>query len=54
MELSEDPHLEPILWGLFLIMYLIALLGNLLIILAVISDSNLHSHVLLPLQTAFI
>jgi olfactory receptor len=54
MELSEDPHLETILWGLFLIMYMIALLGKLLIILVVISDSHLHSHVLLPLQPAFI
>ncbi|EHB01224.1 Olfactory receptor 7A17 [Heterocephalus glaber] len=40
---SEDPDLQPILFGLFLSMYLVTVLGNLLIILAVISDSNLHT-----------
>ncbi|XP_004633089.1 olfactory receptor 7D4-like [Octodon degus] len=41
--LSEDPELQPILFGLFLSMYLITVLGNLLIILAVTSDSRLHT-----------
>ncbi|KAM4889394.1 olfactory receptor 7E24-like [Thomomys bottae] len=41
--LSEDPHLQPILFGLFLSMYLITVLGNLLIILAVTSDPHLHT-----------
>ncbi|XP_010629154.1 olfactory receptor 7G3-like [Fukomys damarensis] len=41
--LSDDPHLQPILLGLFLSMYLVTVLGNLLIILAVISDSHLHT-----------
>ncbi|XP_059015056.1 olfactory receptor 7E178-like [Mustela lutreola] len=41
--LSDDPELEPILFGLFLSMYLVTLLGNLLIILAVSSDSHLHT-----------
>ncbi|KFO21236.1 olfactory receptor 7G3 [Fukomys damarensis] len=41
--LSDDPHLQPILFGLFLSMYLVTVLGNLLIILAVISDSHLHT-----------
>ncbi|XP_028377138.1 olfactory receptor 7A17-like [Phyllostomus discolor] len=41
--LSEDPELQPILFGLFLCMYLITVLGNLLIILAVSSDSHLHT-----------
>ncbi|XP_027810776.2 olfactory receptor 7E24-like [Marmota flaviventris] len=40
--LSEDPDLQPILFGLFLSMYLVTVLGNLLIILAVSSDS-LHT-----------
>ncbi|XP_036901848.1 olfactory receptor 7A10-like [Sturnira hondurensis] len=40
--LSEEPELQPILFGLFLTMYLITVLGNLLIILAVSSDSHLH------------
>ncbi|XP_047386573.1 olfactory receptor 18-like [Sciurus carolinensis] len=43
MRLSEDPDLQPILFGLFLYMYLITVLGNLLIILAVSSDSHLHT-----------
>ncbi|XP_035888347.1 olfactory receptor 7A17-like [Phyllostomus discolor] len=40
--LSEEPELQPILFGLFLCMYLITMLGNLLIILAVSSDTHLH------------
>ncbi|XP_040846044.1 putative gustatory receptor clone PTE01 [Ochotona curzoniae] len=43
MGLSEDPKLKPLLLGLFLSMYLVTLLGNLLIILAVTSDSHLHT-----------
>ncbi|VTJ86585.1 Hypothetical predicted protein, partial [Marmota monax] len=42
MSLSEDPEIQTILFGL-LIMYLVAVLGNLLIILAVGSDSHLHT-----------
>ncbi|XP_034366722.1 olfactory receptor 867 [Arvicanthis niloticus] len=41
--LSDDPDLQPILFGLFLSMYLVTVLGNLLIILAVSSDSHLHN-----------
>ncbi|EFB19527.1 hypothetical protein PANDA_021793, partial [Ailuropoda melanoleuca] len=41
--LSEDPELQPLLFGLFLSMYLITVFGNLLIILAVGSDSHLHT-----------
>ncbi|XP_023422001.1 olfactory receptor 7D4-like [Cavia porcellus] len=41
--LSQDPKLQPILFGLFLTMYLVTVLGNLLIILAVSSDSQLHT-----------
>ncbi|XP_024412816.4 olfactory receptor 7A5 isoform X1 [Desmodus rotundus] len=40
---SETPGLQPLLFGLFLCMYLITVLGNLLIILAVSSDSQLHT-----------
>ncbi|XP_010633301.1 olfactory receptor 7E24 [Fukomys damarensis] len=40
---SEDPDLQPVLFGLFLSMYLVTVLGNLLIILAVSSDSHLHT-----------
>ncbi|XP_062967219.1 olfactory receptor 7G1-like [Cynocephalus volans] len=42
-EVTEDPELQPLLFSLFLSMYLVTVLGNLLIILAVISDSHLHT-----------
>ncbi|KAM5238065.1 olfactory receptor 7D4-like [Ctenodactylus gundi] len=41
--LSRDPELPPLLLELFLIMYLVTALGNLLIILAVVSDPHLHT-----------
>nr|XP_035932089.1 olfactory receptor 7A17-like [Halichoerus grypus] len=41
--LSEEPELQPIIFGLFLSMYLLTVLGNLLIVLAVSSDSHLHT-----------
>ncbi|XP_030158529.1 olfactory receptor-like protein OLF4 [Lynx canadensis] len=40
---SEEPALQPLIFGLFLSMYLIAVFGNLLIILAVSSDPRLHT-----------
>ncbi|ELK25470.1 Olfactory receptor 7A5 [Myotis davidii] len=40
---SEDPLLQPLILGLFLSMYLITVVGNFLIILAVSSDSHLHT-----------
>ncbi|XP_070270112.1 olfactory receptor 7A17-like [Myotis yumanensis] len=40
---SEEPALQPLIFGLFLSMYLITVLGNLLIILVVSSDSHLHT-----------
>ncbi|XP_053524033.1 olfactory receptor 1I1 [Artibeus jamaicensis] len=40
--LSEKPENHTPLFGLFLSMYLVTMLGNLLIILAVSSDSHLH------------
>jgi olfactory receptor len=41
--LSDDPELQPILFVLFLSMYMITVLGNLLIILATTTDSHLHT-----------
>ncbi|XP_057565386.1 olfactory receptor 7A10-like [Hippopotamus amphibius kiboko] len=41
--LSEDPELQPLLFRMFLSMYLVTVLGNLLIILAVTSDAHLHT-----------
>ncbi|KAF7465437.1 Hypothetical predicted protein [Marmota monax] len=43
MGLSDDPDLQPLLFGLFLSMYLVTVLGNLLIIMGVSSDSHLHT-----------
>ncbi|XP_046527925.1 olfactory receptor 7A17-like [Equus quagga] len=40
---SEEPELQPLIFGLFLSMYLITVFGNLLIILGTISDSHLHT-----------
>ncbi|XP_074206131.1 olfactory receptor 7A17-like [Camelus bactrianus] len=40
---SQDPEQQPLIFGLFLSMYLVTVFGNLLIILAVISDSHLHT-----------
>ncbi|XP_004434399.2 PREDICTED: olfactory receptor 7G2-like [Ceratotherium simum simum] len=41
--LTDDPELQPLLFCLFLSMYVVTILGNLLIILAVLSDSHLHT-----------
>ncbi|XP_030158603.1 olfactory receptor-like protein OLF4 [Lynx canadensis] len=43
MGFSEEPELQPLIFGLFLSMYLITVFGNLLILLAVRSDSHLHT-----------
>ncbi|XP_037363884.1 olfactory receptor 7A17-like [Talpa occidentalis] len=41
--LSEEPKLQPHIFGLFFSMYLTTVLGNLLLIVAVSSDSRLHT-----------
>ncbi|ELW64371.1 Olfactory receptor 7A17 [Tupaia chinensis] len=41
--LSEELKLQPLIFVIFLSMYLITVCGNLLIILATISDSHLHT-----------
>ncbi|XP_006874358.1 PREDICTED: olfactory receptor 7A17-like [Chrysochloris asiatica] len=41
--LSEEAEMQPLLFVLFLSMYLVTFTGNLLIILAIIKDSHLHT-----------
>ena len=41
--LSERPEQQPLLFGIFLAMYLVTMLGDLLIILAIGSDPHLHT-----------
>ncbi|XP_037674327.1 olfactory receptor 7A17-like [Choloepus didactylus] len=41
--LSEDTEVQSLLFWLFLVMYLVTFFGNLLIILAIFSDSHLHT-----------
>ncbi|MBZ3883312.1 Olfactory receptor 7G1 [Sciurus carolinensis] len=41
--LTEDPALQPLIFSLFLSMYLVTVLGNLLIILAISSVPHLHT-----------
>ncbi|XP_066109426.1 olfactory receptor 7E24-like [Saccopteryx bilineata] len=44
MGLSDDLELQPLLSGFFLSMYLVIMLGNVLIILALNSDYQVHTH----------
>ncbi|XP_015990469.1 olfactory receptor 1N2 [Rousettus aegyptiacus] len=41
--LSEQPNEQPLLFGIFLGMYLVTMMGNLLIILAISCDPHLHT-----------
>ncbi|XP_037706733.1 olfactory receptor 1G1-like [Choloepus didactylus] len=43
MGFSEQPEQQPLLFRLFLAMYLVTILGNLLIIMAIGSDTHLHT-----------
>ncbi|ELW64634.1 olfactory receptor 1N1 [Tupaia chinensis] len=41
--ISESPEQQQLLFGIFLCMYLVTLTGNVLIILAIVSDPHLHT-----------
>ncbi|XP_075419486.1 olfactory receptor 7G2-like [Tenrec ecaudatus] len=41
--LTDDPELQPIIFSLFLVIYLLTVFGNLLIVLTVTSDSHLQT-----------
>ena len=41
--LSSDPELQPVMFGIFLFIYLVTMIGNMFIILAINSDSHLHT-----------
>ncbi|XP_013364579.1 PREDICTED: olfactory receptor 7G2-like [Chinchilla lanigera] len=43
LAITEDPRMHLVIFSLFLSMYLVTILGNLLIILAISSDSHLHT-----------
>ncbi|XP_061005577.1 olfactory receptor 7A17-like [Dama dama] len=45
--LSEEPELQILRFGIFLSMYLIAVFGNLLVIVAVSSDFHLHTPIMM-------
>ncbi|XP_036745986.2 olfactory receptor 8S1-like [Manis pentadactyla] len=41
--LSEDPHVQALLFVLFLVIYLLTLMGNLMMLLVIKTDSHLHT-----------
>ncbi|XP_037703372.1 olfactory receptor 8S1-like [Choloepus didactylus] len=43
MGLSDDPHIEALLFVLFLVIYLLTLMGNLMLLLVIRADSHLHT-----------
>ncbi|KAM6167106.1 olfactory receptor 7G2-like [Erethizon dorsatum] len=49
--LTDDPELQPLIFSLFLSMYLVTIFGNLMITLAVSCDSHLHTPVYFFLTT---
>ena len=48
--LSDDPHTQKLLFILFLGVYLVTVLANMLLMCLVQADSWPHTHVLFPLQ----
>ncbi|XP_037704144.1 olfactory receptor 8S1-like [Choloepus didactylus] len=43
MGLSANPHIEALLFVLFLVIYLLTLMGNLMLLLLIRADSHLHT-----------
>ncbi|XP_042533417.1 olfactory receptor 8S1-like [Dipodomys spectabilis] len=41
--LSDDPHIEALLFVLFLAIYLLTMMGNLMLLLVIKADSHLHT-----------
>uniref|UniRef100_A0A8D0P2H8 Olfactory receptor n=1 Tax=Sus scrofa TaxID=9823 RepID=A0A8D0P2H8_PIG len=41
--LSDDPHIEALLFMLFLVIYLLTMMGNLTMLLVIRADSHLHT-----------
>ncbi|XP_049738971.1 olfactory receptor 8S1-like [Elephas maximus indicus] len=41
--LSTDPHIEALLFALFLVIYLLTMMGNLMMLLVIRADSHLHT-----------
>ena len=40
--LSDDPHIQALLFALFLVIYLLTVMGNLTMLLLIKADSHLH------------
>ncbi|XP_077024085.1 olfactory receptor 8S1-like [Tamandua tetradactyla] len=43
MGLSDDPHIEYLLFVFFLVIYLLTLMGNLMLLVVIRADSHLHT-----------
>ena len=41
--LSDDPRIEALLFALFLVIYLLTMMGNLTMLLVIRADSHLHT-----------
>ena len=41
--LSDDPHIQALLFALFLVTYLLTVMGNLTMLLLIRADSHLHT-----------
>ena len=51
--LSDDPHIQALLFALFLVIYLLTVMGNLTMLLVIRADSHLHTPMYFFLSAAF-